>query len=66
MAEKRSVTIPLTARQKQQIRSATGKTISALKVQASSGALKPMLTTRSLRKRTLARKLAGTAQMGIR
>lgn len=37
MAEKKSVTVPLTARQKQQIKRATGKTISALKVGPSGG-----------------------------
>ncbi len=37
MAEKRSVTVSLTARQKEQIKRATGKSISALKVGPSGG-----------------------------
>jgi hypothetical protein len=51
MAERKSVTVALTARQKQQIRSATGKSIKSLKIQAASGALRPMLTTRRLREK---------------
>ena len=46
MSERKSVTVALTARQKQQIRNATGKSIGTLKIQATSGGLKPMLTTR--------------------
>jgi len=34
MPQKMSVTVPLTARQKEQIKKATGKTISALKVES--------------------------------
>jgi hypothetical protein len=37
MAEKTSVTVPLTAKQKDQIKRATGKSISALKVGTSGG-----------------------------
>ena len=37
MAEKKSVTVPLTVRQKAQIKRATGKSISALKVGPSGG-----------------------------
>ena len=56
MAERKSVTVALTARQKQQIRSATGKSIGTLKIQATSGSLKPMLTTRGGKKRYFMRK----------
>lgn len=38
MAEKVSVRVPLTARQKAQIRNATGKTINAFKVETAGGA----------------------------
>jgi len=45
MAGKVSVTVPLTAQQKNKIRRATGKTISALKVESTGGAtLKRALT----------------------
>src|SRR5262249_55951743 len=37
MADKMTVTVPLTAKQKEQIRHATGRSISALKVGASGG-----------------------------
>lgn len=46
MAERKSVTVALTARQKEKIRNATGKSIGALKIQSASGTLKPMLTAK--------------------
>ncbi len=51
MAEKMSVTIPLSERQKAQIRKATGKSISALKVESTGGV-------------ALARRLKGRALLG--
>ncbi len=62
MAEKRSVTVPLTTRQKQQIKRATGKSISALKVEPSGGMIASRrimkLPTRSLARRVSAKSLA--------
>jgi hypothetical protein len=61
MAEKTTVTVPLTAKQKEQIKRATGKTISALKVGASGGfaaARKPRMIVG--RRVQLARKVALT------
>lgn len=59
MAEKRSVTVPLTARQKDQIKRATGKSISALKVAPSGGVMvagtRAMIVGKSLVSRKLAR-----------
>ena len=66
MAEKMSVTIPLSERQKEQIRKATGKSISALKVESTGGvALARRLQSKALGKkmspRALGRKLSARA-----
>ena len=66
MPEKKSVTVPLTARQKEQIKKMTGQTINALKVESAGGATLAkkanMLAGRGLTRKVVARNLSRRIQ----